>query len=504
MIRSKLKESNKDYSLFFALFYLAFLLGSTYFNEVSIIPRQIVSLGNYFSLLLGGITLGFAILKIKNQGYKKDHKYNILLGLYLFFALISSVINFNTMRLEPMKRFLFLGINLSALYWIFKCYKDNQGFKKWFFRLVYGLLGIHFILSAYSLYLWFTEYVGLFLIEDRMRSIGIRYVMSKGKPAYVLLYGVFRDSNYLATVSMMALFTSLLVFKKHQSKVIKGLLLVNIVMQLIIFSLTSSRSNLLSLKIAIGLSSILVLYFMYKKNQLVLKNVGITILSTVLLVAGINFYHAKTREVLVSQLNFKTLVLYTNMNLEIENPVDNGRDLVKLNHFNQLQRILDGGVLTEEELEEDSNLSEKEDVGGTGNGRIEIWQDALKVSKGHYVLGLGTPKIQDLALNTLGEDGKLARGYVLDNSYLEIFVSYGMIGFVLFGAYVFFALLNILRTNAQKKESLYDYILPITLTLFLMLIAFFLSDYLSGNILSFYVFLILLFNFQNPSKEDIK
>lgn len=470
-------------------FFICLLLGVSYFFEISIIPRSYISFMNNVVFIFAIIVI---LIMLRYNYLIREKCVFIPIIIYLIIGFFSVLMGYKYVGNIGLKRYLLTMINGIALINTVRILVKSQNNK--LKNITYTLLIMHFVLTLFNLMMWFGNISILMFIEDRIRILGIRVVLQGTRPSYLLLYGLFRDSNYLATISIVSLIISVyfLINKKEIKTSIKILLITNILVQYMQYSLSNSRSNRLGIIVMTLSTLILVIKQMisFDKN---LNTISRSIVYAMIFLALFTVGSDYTRNIATTKIDLDTMH-FVKIG-KFKKSIDyNGRDLVKLRHWDLLINRED-----DLNLEVDDaivNMSEKEDVGGIGNGRIEIWKDTIKIWKNKKLLGYGTPQIQKLALETLGDSGKLARGYVLDNSYLEILVSYGLIGFI---AWVIMLCCILVRTIifVLKKQSS---VIILSLSIFILTVAFFLSDYLSGNILTYYTLLVsLTYNYTNGS-----
>lgn len=470
-------------------FFICLLLGVSYFFEISIIPRSYISFMNNVVFIFAIIVI---LIMLRYNYLIREKCVFIPIIIYLIIGFFSVLMGYKYVGNIGLKRYLLTMINGIALINTVRILVKSQNNK--LKNITYTLLIMHFVLTLFNLMMWFGNISILMFIEDRIRILGIRVVLQGTRPSYLLLYGLFRDSNYLATISIVSLIISVyfLINKKEIKTSIKILLITNILVQYMQYSLSNSRSNRLGIIVMTLSTLILVIKQMisFDKN---LNTISRSIVYAMIFLALFTVGSDYTRNIATTKIDLDTMH-FVKIG-KFKKSIDyNGRDLVKLRHWDLLINRED-----DLNLEVDDaivNMSEKEDVGGIGNGRIEIWKDTIKIWKNKKLLGYGTPQIQKLALETLGDSGKLARGYVLDNSYLEILVSYGLIGFI---AWVIMLCCILVRTIifVLKKQSS---VIILSLSIFILTVAFFLSDYLSGNIFTYYTLLVsLTYNYTNGS-----
>ncbi|MFT9817136.1 O-antigen ligase family protein [Lysinibacillus sp. NPDC056185] len=123
-----------------------------------------------------------------------------------------------------------------------------------------------------------------------------------------------------------------------------------------------------------------------------------------------------------------------------------------------------------------------------GSGRFEIWNNGLSLFSNHPVQGIGIYNFRDYSAEFFGE------GIYMHNTFLEILVESGVIGFGLFFIFwtlLFFRIMFIVRMDKSKVFLLGTYVSISISLMFLSLIA---SEYL-------FLFLALIWRYSITEKE---
>lgn len=451
--------------------FLISLFVSLFSNEISIIPTAITSKLNLLFLGIGTLLLIYCLIcKDERSLFKlKDWKEIALLILVLSLSVIFNLKS----GLTPIKKIYFIVIQLLVFYPIMtRRINDNP---KYLYKIFKIFIFFTLFIATIGLVLWFMRISGLFFINDRIRSIGIRYVLSGDSVAYWLLYGIYRDSNYAATLSGLSIMFSVLTLKNKDEMKLKNILIANIIVQFVFFTLNNSRSNTYIAMIAIALFVFMSLNHKYH----------IRIVYSLL--AGLFLFGAVTgvRNLLGNFLTVENTNFITYEYKWREPTAENVRDDIKLNHWIKLQNLAG-----QEGVEEIPTPNTKEDVGSGGNGRIDIFKESLILSKDRLLLGYGTDNVQNYAIEKFNSEGRLAKGYVIDNSYLQILVSYGIIGTI---AFAIFHLKRFINGVKNKNILIVPY-------LFIMMLSMFYAEYIIGNNIIVILLITLLLSF-DKTKE---
>lgn len=455
-------------------------------NEISIIPRTSITYLNYIALILGFL----AIIALYPQNYKLDTK--IQKRSYLFMlaiAITSWLLNYNTQGSYGLKKIIYLVYNYYIIYISYRyLVKETNG--KFTKKLIVLFIGFIFTVSLISIIMWFKNLSILLFIEDRIRSVGIRFVMSNSKLAYLLLYGIFRDPNYASTLVTISLLLSIYLFVKNKtdlSLMTKLFLVINIVISLMFIILSNSRSNLIALSLVALLWS---LYYIFRtKSSIAFKVLSTSLLIVIvplLIYSGINV----SRNILTKTINpYNTKFISMKYKEEFEQISEymNMRDVIKIDNWLQSSKIYNNRIKSNKDMEKEENFdvaqdSKKTDVGGLGNGRFDIWAEGIQLWKEKPILGYGSTNLINVLEFSGDSDSMLAKGHVLDNGYLEILLSYGILTLII---YIYFIVNSVISsiTGKNKIKQINDRLmLSISVLVYIGVTAFFYSDYLIGNI----------------------
>ena len=129
-----------------------------------------------------------------------------------------------------------------------------------------------------------------------------------------------------------------------------------------------------------------------------------------------------------------------------------------------------------------------------------IWQEALIVSSHHPVIGIGTNSAEHYAKlyveeNLAQQHGNfsLAHGKaVVHNSYLDVLLSYGLLGFLSLMSFFVLCMIRILRRLKQAPNGSPSTYLIICAAVVLCCSSFFLSCMFIGTTATYYLELILV------------
>lgn len=264
------------------------------------------------------------------------------------------------------------------------------------------------------------------------------------------LYGVYTSSNVgalfaivsIAAAGVNALLQNRIDVKQNILKFNKKLYVVNIIVQILYFSLTLSRGGQVTLYALIIAVCVFLQFARLLKKMNIFKAAIITFLTIIIAIVGSNLVISTARTTLTF---FPNTIRYINYMKEHEKVEESTED----DEFKgiELERIESG-----------------DDV---SNGRFAIWEAGISIFKQEPLFGIGNARIyeNDVLINTFIDEDKLTEGNKhwlkwangnMHSVYVQILVYSGVLGF---GLFVLIALatakrflLFIYRTDTDTTE----------------------------------------------------
>lgn len=355
------------------------------------------------------LVLGAIVLLYRAWNFKSFIKYPFII-LYIIFLtsyVVSALINFRYGWIDNVKILIWMSLQFGGLY-LFDRKRDYLNIIREF------KVSLHIIIALTS----FTNLIGIWMLlanywgyhesaEGRTILMGIAW--------WGRLYGVHADPNYGCILSVIALISAIYLFIGARNKRYKTILVISIVLQILFIVYSVSRTGLVTLCVSVVFFSFL---YVMKQCQKIWKAVLIALLS-VTLVFGMD-------KALIEGYN-----IYVTTDL--------AQHIASL-----LNRMMD------DELTE---LGREEELqGDISNRRFELWENACQLTKTSPVVGISFGNIVKYAKCEAPESYLLTNGYIVFNAFhnmfMDLLVSQGIIGFVLFLAIIFLSL-RYLFTNLK-------------------------------------------------------
>ena len=347
---------------------------------------------------------------------------------------------------------------------------------------IYNLISIGMLLCSYGVNYYLYNYQGV-----RMRY-RIGFINKR-------LWGVYTSPNVGAMACWISIVFSILILYfafKHgykRRKLVAVLCGLSIVAAMIYISFSDSRGQMLNAKLLL-----LVLPIIFFRNlQSFFQN---------------RFRHYRTgvHIVVCVLLSVAMMTLFTPVIYGIRSAVAPAVYYLNLDQYGQeagsgksFVEIIGIGRGVDEELGGDNT-----------NGRITIWIDALKAWTRKPIFGLSKENVyrEVIQFNPNAHTGLVSHCH---NAYIDVLVDTGLIGFILFAAFVLLCGLPILKYVFVKKRGPDDIIIKLLITIFAMLlISGFYETFILFNLQVFTLVLFsvlgflnyLLFQYQRPQHQD--
>ncbi|WP_407856665.1 O-antigen ligase family protein [Enterococcus hailinensis] len=410
----------REYYLY--LFFLGMIIRAV--NIYSLLPQTFDSI---FFKILGvlGITLLFFdfIINVK----KGLFPYSLLLSLYMFFLLVSTIINYRYGVGENAKIIMW---SLIQYFVIYQFAYDNPNFEKFFDGISLGFIYSWFVLSLGSIILFFCKF-GYEKYYDARHRIRIGFLESR-------LFGLFSDVNNGAIAALAVIILALLfLYQKRVKGFSKAILVCSIPLQLVFIVLSGSRSTYLItiLIIFIGVFTIVVKEskiekFFYKFLLAILFS-GI---SAILFILFYNFV----------KWGFQEILPY----------------LKEIRFGNKKDKFLEKHVSTANPTTADGNTLVRKDVADNtdvSNARLSIWKSAFDLFKTSMIIGISPKNIVPYAQNVI-PNGYIAKIQIaIHNAYLNVLTSTGILGFIPFSLFLLKSVFFSIKYIITKPLKLFNY-----------------------------------------------
>lgn len=404
-----------------------------------------------FLLVLVLLSVIVAVIDIFGERRMLNAEYGGLIAIYILWGLISLSINHEYGIWDGLVAFGFFAFQFMILYGTTP--KTIEAIKK----EVYIIFNVICILSFVIALLGIVTFI--FEIDFWAYKNGIAY--SQGFSfQYGRAWGVLASANlHTGTFALISILLSMIIIqweKKYIYYILHG---VNIIVQVVMLVLSGSRSSILA-----GGMCVLVIGWYYSKRladrisekKLLQQIFRIGIGGCCLIIALVMISLTTSIVPYVQQIGGiegKQKVQEWGRE-KIEKIYKNGGFEIAFNNV-----ILEGnekegsdlGDITkkDEEIAIRQDIEEKED---TSNGRLEMWKEAGQIFLEHPIIGIGNNNLgyyvekehNDFVINSFGH---------CHNTYIEIIVCNGIVGFFVLFLFFFFCAWKCLQYQEDNYEN---------------------------------------------------
>lgn len=443
---------------------------------ITAVPYLHERVGGYvkFVLFYGLIIIACEFLTKRYMNVVKD-KMSIFLILFGISYFVTVIINRDLNFGSNFKAFIYMMVFFVLLYMVPKKKMTKDLVKE--IELVSAVVVVGTFVLSLACFLTFVF------------SISGEYRIESGLTYYGMydhrLWGVY-NANTGSTLNCISIILSASFLSKPRKKIYRNFIIGNIVLQYICLLLTGSRAALYMLFLLMILVAVVVCIRKYAEYRRTKK---LRLVLICLIVSGF-----------ISGAFFAT-------NYVVKEIVSYVPGVVKVigNIF-----IGDGSQSNEVEKYDLERLEEVENrEGGFFTGRTDLWKASLKAFEESPIFGITRENLFNKAEKYLENDlwAKNLKVGGTHNIYICILVSSGIVGFVLMAIFATYTIFKGLLTIIRNI----DVIDPWFLTTFLLIIMFFVTEFVEARILYrvgifnvlFWLYCGYLANFLKNEKEEI-
>lgn len=368
-------------------------------------------------LIVGGIAVLVCML-IKFTLYRKV--WNIwLIAAFLGSYALSSLLTWHYGFTDNIKEMIWLALAMVALYassYVYTAEERKQEFQ--IIAAVYVAVCTFFNVVSNSMILWGREF-GISVTTDGQVA-GYKVVGFK----WGRLWGMYDDPNHGATITVVAILLTLYLMQIAKKRFVKIILALTLVVHFCYVMLSDSRTGLVALGTGVFVWTAVQSYFHWKEKGWTLRrSAAISVLIGLLLAVGLigTAYGCKKQyNVLDKKLEVILPKIFPNRNTG--------------------KKQVSGQIGRKQDLKSDAT-----------NGRLDIWESGLEITETSPVCGVSFRNMTAYAEENLPEtylvhNPENAKYDSLHNSVMDILVSQGLIGIVIF----LFLIGNTIRLMKKK------------------------------------------------------
>lgn len=394
-------------------------------SVLGVCPLLGPSMDRYIKLLhvYAGVVLVFDLLGerriLNNTG-------RTIFIIFAFCGVITLLSNRNLMNFSGISNYCYL---LEVLALVYSYGKDSAKRDRCISSVACtvisaaNLVGIWMFYTKFYLYVPGRGCIGMYPSENR-------------------LAGLFGNPNVLGMICMVGVCLALIQLvsgSKGAARVACG---ISVVVNLTTLLLANSRTQIYSL---ILLSAVVVFMLCIRKNRSFKAISLASVIAAVVLVVA--FGGSKLIQLGLAKLD--TNYSYYEMHI-----LEGGKKEMEPITEATTEPIAEAAIAPSTDTiptqPDDQTASINRDTGFTGmNGRIEIWMQGIELFKHKPLIGWGMDNL-DYALREIGVDGYFVKGN-LHNTYLDVLVDFGILGFTCLIAYLLLMLSRVITFFRNNK-----------------------------------------------------
>lgn len=397
----------------------------------------------------------------------------IIIGLFVVSAILTAVLNLEAGIVSNIKAFIMTVIPIFSFYPI--CIlEDSDNKKKTLIKSTLGASLVCFLSSVIALVLYFLNISHQIAFLGDKITLGYRYYNPDDPSSGLLLYGVNEDTNHSAAYALVFTAISLLTFiccknglfaKQKVNKTLKIYSIANITAQLCYFPMANSRGGWLALIVSLLSIALLYLYYtkfsLLQKKKRIIKSVSLAISAVLIISVGL----IVIRTVVSSTTNVITSI---SGNISLEDGIINPDKKPPIYSFDKKDEYM-------------------------GAGRLYIWRDTFSLVKKMPLFGNGPGNNEYFAQKYNVAKYTLAMGKHVHNSYLDLLLNYGAVGFLIMITFLVVCAKDVLvRVLIDGENRDLSYYLVAFALLVVTITSFFLSSvFINTTAVSFIMFISL-------------
>lgn len=376
------------------------------------------------------------------------------LFLFAVSALVTAVLNRETGIVGNVKSWILTVLPLLAFLPV--CIlADREKREKTLMTALLGVAVVACLASAVSLVMYLNRVKQSVTFMGITDYIGFRYYDVGDPESAVLLYGIYTDTNHAAIYALALIAYSVMLLRwcvkggysrKWQNMLGGSFAVVNILVQSCYFPLANSRGAWLSLCAALLIPAFIYLYSQVVKKGSASCRCGISLLLACAVLGANCLFFFGTR----TAMSTAAARLEQHRLEQTQPSVPEATAPSKLPVSSETPGTSEVPVATVPSVDPDAFEKDNAEFGA---GRITIWKETVDLIRHKPIMGQGPGNISYYAAK-YAPDGAIAAGKVdVHNSYLDLLLDYGIVGFVLLMGFWVLCVLRVCKRIFVEKRS---------------------------------------------------
>lgn len=368
--------------------------------------------------------------------------------LFCFFLsmIVSVILNITVNPILSLKSWVMAFLPLALFYISFFQYGQNER-ESIFIKVMIGASVVVFIASLVALIMFLLRYSAVVSFLGGEQQLGIRLYDPSSDNNAIILYGIYVDTNHAAAYSLIFAFYSLVLFFSCRKNLFRlrwqNLLgqfyaVLNFFTQIFYFPLANSRGGWLTLGITIFILIFLfVFHRIFLRHNMIFRFISVFVISIICvcfvtcLLIGLR---SGVSEFSISLSNYLSEINSNNeismQQIEEGLSVDQSGYIEKNTDSSQNQSDSNVDIDNSIEVPVSRSIDEFEKKNQNfGSNRFQIWQEVFQVFGHKPVFGICSGNSSYYAV-LYNEGVRLSNGDAVHNSYFDLLLDYGLVGFV--------------------------------------------------------------------------
>ncbi len=363
-----------------------------------------------------------------------------ILALFVVSLGVTVLANLEVGLVTAAKSAVMMVLPLCAFYPVCTMAKKEER-KKAFLIAMLGAAVVLFVASVISYGMYLLHFSQVVSFMGVQKITGFRYYMVNDPESGMILPGIYEDTNHAAAYAAVFTAYSLVLYqgcrkgifgKSWQNKLGSVFGIANAVVQVLYFPLANSRGGWVGLAVALLIILSLWLYNVrlntQKSSARALKAMGLALVCVALICGGLLLLRSASS-------GLSTVLTTATSNSQTSS---GNKPSTQSGVYNWTSEQADSFQKT------DSTM---------GSGRITIWKESLELYKEQPLLG-NLVQHQYYAQKYNVAKNSLIRGVAVHNSYLDLLLGNGILGFALLMTFWVLCLILVLKKLSRDGKNL--------------------------------------------------
>ena len=415
---------------------------------VYLLLRQIAIVADYLGplqyplLAWAYLIIGYSLLR-KREFFSAP--WQKVLVLLLPAAAITLAVNFAVNPVTQVKSAILLAVSLLLVYptgaHVARSANPHRELAKVLLpaQIVTGLQAFTSVVMIGVGYTFLDKFLGV------TRHLGVQSLTYGGNRVFIV-FGMNVDSNHAALFGIVSIFVTTWAYVYREKiftsvrgkKVFKLLYWINLALLVLAIPAANSRGAKVALFTALAIVAIWLFVFYYRRSEYLQKQAKVVLFVWVLLFGGVGYLavNSAIEAIVEGEIGYYSAIFKITHNIDSDDNAD--------------WKMLD-----------DINMLSIEKGDAAHSARVYIWAETLQLWQDHAIVGIGPYNTDEYAKteHLPTEQHRLERGYHVHNSYLDVLISYGVLGFGIYVVFFIGCLVSYVKVSKARHADWADFLL---------------------------------------------